>query len=98
MSFMGFVYPSRRGLANIIVISNLCTNQNTMHGTVIGQDGKWSTTIPELSKKYTLIILKLELIITWVILENIFVCIEHLNLPPTGLSPVTHTDVHCKLL
>lgn len=35
--------------------------------------------------------LKLELIITWAILENIFVCIQHPDLPPIGLSPVTDT-------
>lgn len=50
MTFMGFVYPSRKGLVNIIVISNLCSTQNTMHGTIIGQDRKWSMVITKLSR------------------------------------------------
>lgn len=52
MPFMGFVYPNRKGLANIIVISNLYSTQNTMHGTVIGQDRKWSMAITELSRNF----------------------------------------------
>lgn len=86
---MGCVYPSRKGLANITVISNLRSTQNTMHGTVIEQDREWSMAITELSRN--VLSLKLELIITWAILENIFVCIQHPYLPPTSLSPVTDT-------
>lgn len=50
MAFMGFVYSSRKGLANIIVVSNLCSTQNTMHGTVIGYDRKRSMAITELNR------------------------------------------------
>lgn len=50
MAFMGFVYSNRKGLENIIVISNLCSTQNTMHGTVIGHDRKWSMGITELTR------------------------------------------------
>lgn len=49
MAFVGFVYSNRKGLENI-VISNLCSTQNTMHGTVIGYDRKWSMAFTELSR------------------------------------------------
>lgn len=64
---MWFVYPNRKGSADTIVISNLYSTLNTSHGTGDGQIQEIEYDQHKAKQKLTLVILKLDVIISWAI-------------------------------